>query len=351
MGALTQDPDPGKSAVEGAVEAARLLLCTANSSGEARALAFERLRAKLVSLNEVSSEQPAARPESRFADAAIRISSGFVLIEAGKFIETADPEPLESALAELDEQVNPGTLTLQSYLFRPALLAPLANVPVDSEAAFDMLKARAKDTLDDMIGEAAEVIESSVTHLKDKVDKFISAFGDLAQSFTASGGVSWLRSGAEMVASGLRSLASFLHGDALRDAAAWVKDAAASSGDVKGLLAGALRRYGAQTDISKLQLQPAIDAPALAAAVNQLAELAVRFLRLMNKARWIVRGIAVTGGALVLSGAVAHAALAVPVAYAVVIAAVVFIFLDFADVGPTDFVPGIRTLLAKVSAP
>ncbi len=61
-------------------------------------------------------------------------------------------------------------------------------------------------------------------------------------------------------------------------------------------------------------------------AGKALVAMSRRFVQMMKQARWALAAIGVVGGLLTLTGvAAAHAALAVPIAYAVVGAAVVVI--------------------------
>ncbi len=69
-------------------------------------------------------------------------------------------------------------------------------------------------------------------------------------------------------------------------------------------------------------------------------------LQMMKQARWALKRHRSCGRAAHVDRVMAaHAALAVPIAYAVVGAAVVVIGMDFADVGLIDLIPGVRSII------
>ncbi|MGA9389788.1 MAG: hypothetical protein WBV69_05005 [Candidatus Sulfotelmatobacter sp.] len=118
------------------------------------------------------------------------------------------------------------------------------------------------------------------------------------------------------------------------------------------VLAAAFHRDGTEQDIQNLSLKPSSTADQLNSAADQLAAIATRFVNMTKQARWVIKAIAVAGGLLTLVGVTAvHAALAVPIAYAVVAAAVIIIGMDFADAGPVDLIPGVRSVLRTSVTP
>jgi len=283
--------------------------------------------------------------ERDFLRAAAEVRAGHLVLVAARAAESGDEEALREEIGLVEsEQEEADSGHLVALFFEEDLLS-VSTWPSDPEEALQQFKERSVRTLDNMVTETQDVISAAWEKFKSKFDDFVAALGDLAKSFASSGAGGWIHWGIEKIVSGLKALAEFLRSDSLNTAIDYLKQLGANLSPEK-MLAAAFHRDGTAQEINSVALKPSTTADQLNAAAQKLAGIATRFVNMMKQARWVLKAIGVAGGLLTLAGVTAaHAALAVPIAYAVVAAAVIIIGMDFADAGPLDLFPGIRSVL------
>lgn len=313
-----------------------------------RKFIFEKLQNavdQLAKESRQSSSNAESLPESQFLQATADMRGAYLLMQAAKTVETGDPAPVKEALSQLQAEAQEQQAIQLNF---EADLLEQTNIPADAGDALKLFQERSVRTLNNMITDARDVISLVIDKFKDKFDDFIGALGDAAQSIAATGKPGLLQRAAEMAVSGLKSLAEFLKNDALQSAIERLREI------VKGLkledvLAYAFQAKKTEAEFQEIKLRPTTTASVVNGVIQDLTDLAKRFVVLMKRAQWVVKAIPVIGGLLVFTGIGAHyAALGVPIAYAIVAAAVIIIGMDFADVGPVDLVPGIRSLLNRL---
>jgi hypothetical protein len=328
--------------------ALQIVLDRLNKPQPQRDKAVEELSHAVEQWSNQVQELAAAAPdqgERDFLRAAAEVRAGHLVLVAAQAAEGGDEKALRDEIGLVEsEQQEAESGHLVALFFEEDLLN-VSNRPTDPDKALEQFKERSIRTLDNMVKDTGEVVSLAWDKFKDKFDAFVDALGDLAKSFSSSGAGGWIRWGVEKIVSGLKALAEFLKSASLNTAIDYLKQLGANLSPEK-MLAAAFHRDGTKQDIENLSLKPSSTADQLNSTADKLAAIAGRFVNMMKQARWVIKAIAVAGGLLTLVGVTAvHAALAVPIAYAVVAAAVIIIGMDFADAGPVDLIPGVRSVL------
>jgi hypothetical protein len=328
--------------------ALQIVLDRLNKPQPQRDKALEELSHAAEQWSNQTQELATAAPdqgERNFLRAAAEIRVGQLVVVAAQAAESGDEKALREEIGLVEsEQQQAESGHLVALFFEQDLLN-VSNRPTDADEALKQFKERSIRTLDNMVTETSDVVSEAWDKFKDKFDAFVGALGDLAKSFSASVAGGWIRWGIEKIVSGLKALAEFLKSDSLGTAIDYLKQLGANFSPDK-VMADAFHRDGTAQDIQNLSLEPSSTADQVNSAAGELAAIATRFVNMMKQARWVIKGIAVAGGLLTLVGVTAvHAAAAVPIAYAVVAVAVIIIGMDFADAGPVDLIPGVRSVV------
>jgi hypothetical protein len=184
-----------------------------------------------------------------------------------------------------------------------------------------------------MVTEAGEVIHGALDKFASKFNEFVKELGELAKSFSSEGASGVIKSGVEWIVSGLKSLGEFLKTDKLQEGADRLKElvGGGEEGFLQRILAAAFGCAGTKAKIDALAPSASRSRERIEDAGRRMAELASHYVQLLKNARWVLKAIGVVGGFLILTGVAAHyAALATPIAYAVVALATVLIGMKFA---------------------
>jgi hypothetical protein len=318
-------------AIQTVIDSGNQLVDWLSRDQEHKTFALNNLTKAVDNLNTsaFALEGSPADVEQPFLKAAAEIRAGYLLIAAGRAVETGDRTGIEQALAQLKAEKAGIDADGIGALFFEADLLQAPPEAATNEEALDIFKTRAGRTLDNMVTEARDVIAAAWAKFKDKLDSFIGELGELAKSFSATGtGV--FRTAVEKVVSGLKSLAEYLKSDSLNDAIGYLKDMVKDF-DLEHILAIAFGSAHTKETIQGLALRPPMNRTTLKDAGVRMADVSSRYCKLLKAARWILTAVGVIGGFLVFTPAYVHyATLGIPIAYAVVAVATILIGMTFA---------------------
>jgi hypothetical protein len=269
-------------------------------------------------------------PEKELYEAAGEMQTGRILIvSAEAAIGRSTVIEVREAFHDLaisKKEVETGTSAPLNFL--PDLLRRIEPAKTAGEA-LEIFKARAGQTLDNMVSEAHEILIDALEKFGKTFESFAKDIADLANSFSSDLSTGILKTGLDKIISGLKALAKILKSESLEAALDTVRDA------IKGGLTTALSAaYGCpatKLQIQNLALTGAMSSESLASASNEMAALSSHYVGLLKQAKRMLAAIGVAGGILALAAASPHiAALGVPVAYAIVFVATVLIGIDYA---------------------
>jgi hypothetical protein len=276
-------------------------------------------------------EQPFSAPCDLFFEAAVQMQAGYLLIEAGRGIESGNNSGIHSALDNLraEEMASAGGEVTAQMFEADLLLSPVEGM--NDQSALDEFKSRAARTLDNMVTEAHEVLSSALDKFKDTFDEFYEALGKLVNSFSAREGADAIRTGVEKVLSSLNMVAGLLQNERIQQTIESLKEMVHGF-DLQQLLAKTFGCRGTKEAIDSVKLSPTVNRATLNAAGARMAELSRQYVLLLKQVRRVLNVVGAVGGILLLTGVAAHyAGPALPVAYAVITLATVLIGMTFAD--------------------
>lgn len=334
MSSQVQNALSYSQAIDGVIASGDNLLSSLSRDEKDRTFELNKLVAAVDVLHAetLASKDSPSQAEMTFLTATSEMRGGYLLIAAGRAVETGDRAAVQAALDPLRaERAEIDTGERLLLFFEADLLQTPAEAPTDDEA-LEAFKRRAGRTLDNMVLEARDVVNAALNNFKDKFGVFVDELGNLAKSFS-TGGSGIIRSGVDKVLSGLKALMEFVKSDTFEEALDRLKEMVKDL-DLEHVLAKAFACDKTKQTIAKLQLQPARNKATLRDAGTRMADLASRYVDLLKNARWLLKAVGLVGGLLVITGVAAqYAALGVPIAYALIALATVIIGIHFARSG------------------
>lgn len=292
--------------------------------------------------------------------ANVLMAAGQALGETG---EKAEPRRLDEALLRLENTTRAVERSLPSPLaigaepgrfgFAEAVTIPAVVQSADLPSAIETFRHRSNETLSTLVNEARGVVASVITVLsqldEEKVLAGLSKLGVQVQELPRIGRL--FRWGVEKLEGAIDALIGLLGSEALARIKAQVEKVWQDVKEGKYVAQALEWAFGVEatrTDIEEILRSEGLRQEALDKAGNALDQLASAFKENMS----ITRGLtsAVTFGCTLLTPlASPQLALVAASAYAVILAAVVLIGMDYADSGRIlQRVRGVREIASSV---